>query len=1046
LRRVVSWLTEYSFRKALLVLVAVVLVVGFGGFTFTRVREELLPDIAFPVLTVVARSPGGQPQDIVQTVTTPIESAVAGLPGLKKTSSTAVSGLGVTMLSFDYGTDLNGAETAVRQAIAGAQLGANVSTSILKFDVSSIPVVTFSLQGDLSQAELYQLAQSQVVPNLTKLDGVASASISGGALTEVVVTLDRQKLLDSSLTYDQVSQALQANNVVLPSGQLTTGDSVLPLQTVAVYKSLDDIRNIGIRTAPAAGAPAGVVRLGDIAAVAEAPAASTGASRTDGQPAVSIQVVKEKDANTVQVAHEVTNELKRVELTLPQGASITVFFDQSTWITNSINGVVRDGLLGGALAVIIVFLFLANWRTTLVTAVSIPLSVIVAVVLLDRMGYSVNIMTLGGLTIAIGRVIDDSIVVLENIYRHMAQGEKSFPAIVNGAREVSIAITGATATTCAVFLPLGLVGGIIGQMFWSFALAVVFALLASLIVAVTVVPALTRFTIAGRVKVREKTGPGDTRLAKVYTPVLRWALGHRWITLGIAGGLFVGSLTLLPRLPVQFLPDSGQKTVTVTVNARPGQTQDSVLQQAIAVEKLLPNFNVDRYQTVISGASSDFSAIYKITSGKGANTASITVELAKSGPDKNAVATELRGLIAREIPNSDNVSVSASGGGFGSAGIAMTVSADSDAAASGLPGAAEQVRAVIAAVPNTANVRSDLAAAEPTLEVRVDPAKAAAAGLTAQQISNSLANLSSNRTITTADLGQGTLGVRLVVSASDLTSAEALGAVQIARGVRLDSVANIVPVTKQTTITRVDAKPAATITGDITSSNTGKVSQDAQSAADKLKLPDGITVKAGGVAADINEGFSKMFVAIIVSVVLVYSLMALLFGSLLTPFVILFSLPLALIGAIVALVVTGSALSISSLIGILMLVGIVVTNAIVLLEFVIMLRQERGYSTYDALVEGGQTRVRPILMTAVAAMLALIPLALGRNQGALIASELGRVVIGGLFSSTLLTLVVVPVVYSLVDGLRMRFSRQPPAVAVEPVSVAGNDQKRMTEQ
>ena len=1027
MRRVVSWLTEYSFRNALLVLVAVVLVVGFGGFTFTRVREELLPDIAFPVLTVVARSPGGQPQDIVQTVTTPIESAVAGLPGLKKTSSTAVSGLGVTMLSFDYGTDLDGAEAALRQAIAGAQLGTNVSTSILKFDVSMIPIVVFSLQGDLSQAELYALAQSQVVPNLTKLDGVASVSVNGGALTEVVVTLDRQKLLDSGLTYDQVAQALQANNVILPSGQLATGDTVLPLQTVAVYKSLDDIRSIGVRPTPAAGASAGVVRLGDIATVTEAPAASTGASRTDGQPAVSIQVVKEKDANTVQVAHEVTSELKNVEPTLPQGASITVFFDQSTSITNSINGVLRDGLIGGVLAVIIVFLFLANWRTTLVTAVSIPLSVIVAVVVLDRMGYSVNIMTLGGLTIAIGRVIDDSIVVLENIYRHMAHGERSFPAIINGAREVSIAITGATATTCAVFLPLGLVGGIIGQLFLSFALAVVFALLASLVVAVTVIPALTRFTIAGRVKVREKAGPGDARLAKVYTPVLRWALGHRWITLGIAGGLCVGSLALLPRLPIQFLPDSGTKAVTVTVNARPGQTQDSVLQQAIAVEKLLPNFSVDRYQTVINGTSNNLGVVSNIVTGKSANTATITVELAKSGPDKNAVASELRGLIARDIPNSDNISVSASGGGFGpgSSSIVETVSADSDAAASGLPEAAEQVRAAIAAVPNTSNVRSDLAAAEPTLEVRVDPAKAAAAGLTAEQVSNSLSNLSSNRTITTVDLGQGPLGVRLVVSASDLTSAEALGAVQIARGVRLDSVAEIVPVTKQTTITRVDGKPAATITGDITSSNTGKVSGDAQSAADKLKLPDGVTVKAGGVAADINEGFSKMLVAILVSVVLVYSVMALLFGSLVTPFVILFSLPLALIGALLALVVTGSALSISALIGILMLVGIVVTNAIVLLEFVIMLRQERGYSTYDALVEGGQTRVRPILMTAVAAMLALIPLALGRNQGALIASELGRVVVGGLFSSTLLTLVVVPVVFSLVDGLKMRFSRQP---------------------
>jgi hydrophobic/amphiphilic exporter-1 (mainly G- bacteria), HAE1 family len=1022
-RRVVSWLTEYSYRKALLVLVAVVLVVGFGAYTLTRVREELIPDISFPVITVIARSPGDQPQNISQTVITPIEAAVSGLPGVRKTSSTAVSGLGVTMLRYDYGTDLNSAEAAVNRALTDAHLGSNVSTSILKFDISMIPIITFSLQGDLSQAELYQLAQSQVVPNLTDLDGVASVSVNGGALSQVIVTLDRQKLLDSGLTYDQVAQALEANNVILPSGELATGDTVLPVETVAVYKSLDDIRNISIRTTPAAGAPASVVRLGDIATVAEASAAPNGASRTDGQPAVSIQVVKAKDANTVQVAHKVTAELDKIKPTLPQGASFSVFFDQSTFITNSINGVVRDGLIGGVFAIIIVFLFLANWRTTMVTAVSIPLSVITAVVLLDRMGYSLNIMTLGGLTIAIGRVIDDSIVVLENIYRHMAKGEKTFPAIVNGAREVSIAITGATATTCAVFLPLGLVGGIIGQLFFSFALAVVFALLASLLVAVTVIPALTRFTIAGRVRVREKAGPGDTLLAKVYTPVLRWALGHRWITLGVAGVLLVGSLALVPRLPVQFLPDSGQKIVTVSVDARPGETQDAVLQQAEAVEKLLSSFKVERYQTVINGTAGDLGAVSNVISGKGANSATITVELAKSGPDKNTVASQLRNLIAQEIPDGDNMSVTAADTHMGTSGISITVSAASDAAASALPDAAEQVRAAVATVRDTANVRSDLAAAQSTLEVQVDPEKAAAAGLTPQQISDSIDNLSSSRTITKADLGQGPLGVSLVVSGGDITSPETLGALEIARGVRLDSVASIVPVTKQTTITRVDSKPAATITGDITSENTGKVSQDAQKAVDKLSLPDGISVKTGGIASDINEGFSAMFVAIVVSVVLVYAVMALLFGSLLSPFVILFSLPLALIGALVALAVTGSALSISSLIGILMLVGIVVTNAIVLLEFVIMLRKERGYSTYDALVEGGQTRVRPIMMTAVAAMLALVPLALGGNEGAIIASELGRVVIGGLFSSTLLTLVVVPVVYSLVEGLKLRFAR-----------------------
>ncbi len=1033
MRRIISWITETSYQRAGIVLALVVLLIGYGIYSALHVKQELIPDISFPVLTVIAQSPGSQPQDLVANVSQPIESAVANIDGLHQRSSTSVEGLSVVLLNFNYGTNLKTAESQVKDALTSAHLAPTVTTSILKFDPSIIPIVDFSVQGDLSPAEVHKLAQDQIVPNLQKINGVGSVDVSGGALTEVVVTLDRQKLLDSGLTYDQVAQALRANNVVLPSGQLATGDSVLPLQTVAVYKSLDDIRAIGIR-----GNDGRLVRLDSIAQVNEAEAASTGSSRTNGQSAVSIQVVKQKTANTVQVAQDVEKELTKIKATLPQGASIITFSDQADRITKSVNGVVSDGLIGGGLAIIIVFIFLSNWRATLVTAVSIPLSVLVAIILLDRLGYSLNIMTLGGLTIAIGRVIDDSIVVLENIYRHMARGETSIRAIINGSREVTIAIVGATATACAVFLPLGFVGGIIGQLFLSFALAVVFALIASLAVAITVIPVLVRFTIAGRVKVQPEVTPANTTLGRVYTPVLRWALGHRWLTLGIAGVMFVASLGLVPLLPLQFLPDSGEKVITATVDARPGETQPAVLQQAIGVEKLLTSYQVDRYETVISGASSSFGSVGKIISGKGANTATITIELAKKGPSKQSVAKDLRSRIGTDTVN-DNISVSASGGGFGSSGISMTLSADTDAAAASLPAAADSITKAVAAVPETANAGNDVSRGQQTLEVRVNAAKATAAGLTAQQVSTSLANLSSNQTITNVTLSDGSRALRLVVSGNNVTDAAALGRLEVARGVPLASIADIVPVTKQTTITRVNGKPAATITADVTSDNQGKVSQKAQLEAQKVALPQGLTLKTGGIAADINSGFASMFIAIGVSVVLVYVIMSLLFGSLLTPLVILFSLPLAMIGALVALVATGSALSISSLIGILMLVGIVVTNAIVMLEFVIMLKNERGYSTNDAIMEGAQTRVRPIMMTAIAAMLALVPLALGRTEGALIASELGRTVIGGLFSSTLLTLVVIPVVYSLVDGLRTRVGSRrsrvsAPEIVLNPAS------------
>jgi hydrophobic/amphiphilic exporter-1 (mainly G- bacteria), HAE1 family len=1020
-RSAVSWLTDFSYRKAWLVIVAVVVILGYGAYTITRVDQELIPDIDFPLITVIAQAPGAQPDDVVRTVTQPVEVTLGALPGLKSTKTTSIAGLSLTVLDFEYGTDLDQAERIIRERLADAPLPPTVTTDILTFDVSQLPVVSFALQGERNQAELAQLAQTQIVPALTKLDGVAAVDITGGALTEVVVALDRTRMLEAGLTYDQVAEALRANNVILPSGQMQAGDTVVPLQTVALYTSLDAIRSIGIRTTP--GAVGTVVPLGAIATVTEAPAASVGINRTNGQQSVGISVRKAQDANTVAVAQAVTDELDRLTPSLPDGTRVTVAFDQSEFITESISGVVEEGIIGGVLAIVVVFLFLRNWRSTLVTAVSIPLSIIAAVVLLDRLGHSLNIMTLGGLTIAIGRVIDDSIVVLENIYRHLARGEKPFAAIVNGSREVTIAIVGATATTVAVFLPLGLTGGIIGQLFLSFSLAVVFALLASLVVAITVIPVLIRFFLAGKVRVHEERRAADTALSRIYQPALRWALGHRWLTLGIAGALFVASLALLPLLPVAFLPDSGEKTVTITVGARPGQTQAAVLEQAIAVERLLRDYDPERYETIITGASSDFSAVGNLISGRSANSATITATLPPGGKSKSAVADDLRARIAREIPNSETISVSTAGFGPPS-GVDVVLTASSPDAAAKLPEAAAQVEQAISSIDGLANLASDVAAAQRTLEVRPDPARTAAAGLTPEAISTSLAALSSDRTITTARFADGPRGVRLILSGAESVSAATLGAIEIARGVRLDAVATIVETQKQVTVTRVDGQPAAGITAEITDENTGRVTADVQRAIDRLTLPEGIEVEQGGLAESLNEGFASMLIAILASIVLVYAIMALLFGSFLTPFVILFSLPLAVIGAIVALYLTGSPLSISAMIGILMLVGIVVTNAIVMLEFVIMLQHERGYSLDDAIVEGATTRLRPILMTAIAAMLALIPLSLGLTEGALIASDLGRVVIGGLFSSTLLTLLVVPVVYSLADGLRRRAGRR----------------------
>ena len=1040
MRRIVTWLTEQSYRKAWLVILSMIVIAGYGAFTFTRVNQELIPDIEFPIMTVIAQSPGMQPEQVAQNVVAPIEAATADLQGLNGTESTSVAGLGVILYIFDFGTSIDDAQASIQESLNQLPLPPDVITSTLAFDPSTLPVLIFDLQGDLSQAQLAAIAQTQIVPEIATLDGVGSVDVTGGAVNEVVITLDRQQLLDRGISYEQVTGTLQANNVILPSGQLLTGETILPIETVAVYRSVEEIEAL-----PLTAQDGTIVPLGELATVENVEGRSVGLARTNGQPSVSIQVVKTASSNTVDVANRAKERLEEIEPNLSDGASISIFFDQAEFITESINGVIEEGIIGGVLAVIIVFLFLWNVRSTLITAVSIPLSVVMAIILLDYFGHSLNIMTLAGLTIAIGRVIDDSIVVLENVYRHMAEGEPSFPAIINGAREVTIAIVGATATTCAVFLPIGLVGGIIGELFLPFALAVVFALLASLLVAVTVVPMLAKYTIAGRVKVEPEKRAGDTRIGRIYTPILTWSLRHRWTTLAIAGLLFVGSLALTPFLNVAFLPDSSENIVTVSVDALPGETQETVLARAIQVEELLDRYDVERYQTTITGASSDIGAIGNIISGNNPNSATMTITLAAS-EDKQDVADELRQLIADQLPDSENILVSASGGAFSmGGGVAITVSAKDPRAVAELPAFTELLAETVAGVDNVVNVESNIATVQPTIDVLVDPVRAAEAGLMPAQISASLSNISTSQVVTTAQLDTGVVPVRLLMSGGDAQSIEDLEALEIAPGVLLGDVATLTETTKQVTITRVDGSPAAAVTADITSENTGGVSADVQAAVNKLDPPPGVEVLFGGVAGDIDEGFATMFVAILISIVLVYAIMALLFGSWLDPFVILFSLPLAAIGAIVALFVTNTAMSISSLIGILMLVGIVVTNAIVMLEFVIMLRKEQGFSTYDALVTGAQTRLRPILMTAFAAMLALVPLSLGLTEGALIAADLGRTVIGGLFSSTLLTLVVVPVVYSLVDDLKVRFGHGIPqpahatAVSRRAVAEPGND-------
>lgn len=1015
--RLVSWFTELSYRRAGFVVAAIVLVLVGGSWSATRINQELLPDVQFPIVVVVAQVPDGQPDEVVRNTVAPIEAATSSLPDLQSTQSVVVQGLGVVLLEFDFGVPLDETEDLVNEQLNALQFPEGVETSLLMFDPSTFPVVIATLEGNLSDRELLDLANGTVVPRLNEIDGVGSVDIVGGTIREVAVELDRESLVDAGFSYPQLRDVLAGSNVILPAGAAVGEGGAVPLEAVAVLTSIDDLQEVRIPTPDGES-----VRLGDIATVSERDSAPTGVNRANGNPSVGIQVTKTQDANTVSVAHEVIAVYDDLAPELPAGVQIDVIEDQAEFIEESVFDMVVKGVIGGVLAIIIVFAFLGSFRSTLVTAVSIPLSILAAIVALEYTGNTLNLMTLGGLTIAIGRVIDDSIVVLESIYRHMAAGENTFTAVTRGAREVTLAIVGATATTAAVFLPLGLVGGIIGELFLPFALAVVLALIASLLVAVTVVPALVRILMSRGVKIESEDRPRERWISHGYRPVLLWSLRHRWATLGVAGVAFIGSLALIPTLPVVFLPDSGENTMTITVPAAAGETRDDVLDRAILVEGLLGAYDVENFQTVITGTSGGFGAVGAVISGDNPNSATISVTLAGS-ESKEDVAEELRGRFPDEIPGGEDVTVSTADEFAGGNAVDITVSASTAAGVANLEAAATMVEGAITGMDGLTNLRSDVSETVSAIELRIDQPAVVAAGLTVPEVAGSIEQLTASDQVTAIQGEAGQLPVRLEVAAEEPLTVDALESFVIAPGVKLGEVATPVEVQRQASITRIDGRQAASVNAEIVGDNVSAVSADVVSTVDGLDLPAGVEVSHGGIGSDIDEGFANMLFAIVASIVLVYVVMALLFRSWLDPFVILFTLPLAVVGAIVALVVTGSALSINVMLGLLMLVGIVVTNAIVMLEFINMLRHERGFSTYDAIVEGAQVRIRPVLMTALATILALVPLASGFFGAGLISAELGRVVIGGLFSATLLTLIIVPVVYSLVDDARRKFGR-----------------------
>ena len=1076
-----SRLTELAVSKRSVVLLLAIALFIAGISAWGSLKQELLPDIQLPIITVIAADPGAGASDVADQVARPIERAISAVPQLQQVQSTSANSIALVVAQFSYGTNVKDTKAAIAASVAALKLPQGVTPQVSSLDINASPVIIASISGTGAngQTAAATVASAEVVPALQGLSGVASVDVAGGLTSRLMVTLDPVKMAAAGVSIDQVQGVLAANNLTLPGGQLATGDSRIPVSTSGSFTTIDQVRGlvVSVRTvspggsaaggaaggsvtsgspavgftipdilrlvqaATAAGAatPAAKVRIhiSDIGSVDVAQVATTGYARTDGEPSLTITVSKNANANTVDVADAVQAKLTEIGATHPELKIVTVS-DLSTFIKESRDGLLREGGLGALFAVLTIFLFLFSLRSTLVAAVSIPLSVLTALVVMQVTGITLNIMTLGGLAVAVGRVVDDAIVVLENIYRHRALGEDRLTAVLHGPREVAGAITSSTLTTVAVFLPIGFVGGIVSEFFLPFALTVTFALLASLVCALTIIPILA-YLFIDRVKLAvDETGePKNSLWVRAYAPTIRFVLRDRRTKLGVlavATVLFVGSVSLAGSLPTQFISTGSEKVLQVSIVPPAGASTEAVLATATRAETILrADPKVQLVETTVPGeGDTGASTLSAAFSGQPANSAKMVVRLA-SDVNLDAYTTTVGSELAPLKTNGFDVAVGQAFG-FTSNSLSIIVSAPDSAA---VATATDAVIGALRASPDLANVKSDLVKATPQIDIQVDPNKALDAGLTAAQVAAQVRSALVGSLVTRVQLADGgPIDLYVQLDPARITSVDALKVLPVGIGakVALGSIADVAQVATQGSITRIDQAPSASITADITSKDTGGVSRLAQATVDSLKasgaIPAGVDVRFSGVTQQQGQAFGGLFNAMAIAVLLVYVMMVLAFNSLITPFVIMFSLPLAAIGVFPALLLSGRAIGISALIGILMLIGIVVTNAIVLLDLVERLRRQ-GMTTTEALVEGGKTRVRPILMTAIATILALIPLAAGFNQGSIIAAELGTVVIGGLFSSTFLTLIVVPVVYSLADSGKTRLGRRRGAARVE---------------
>jgi len=1013
-------IVETSIKKPLIIGVIFTLLALGGLISFNQLNLNLLPKFEMPILTVQTVYPGAGASEVETTVTKKVEDALSTLENLKKISSTSMEGVSVIVIELNAGSDANLAVQEAQRKISAikSNLPADVKeSSINKLALDERAILNVAASSTLPSTQFYKLVEDRIQARLAKLPGVGAVKISGGKERQIKVNIDVEKLKAYKLSVLQVLSVIQSANMEIPAGNVESKASVYSVRLAAKYASLDELSNTVIAVTPNGGK----VKVMDVAEIEDGVAEQKLINRIDGRDAIGISIQKQSDANAVKVSDLAKAELKAIEKEYASNnMKFEIATDDSIFTRASADGVVMDLILAILIVALVCFIFLHNIRSALIVMVAVPLSIIPAFIGMYMLGFTLNMMSLMALSLVVGILVDDSIVVIENMFRHMEQGKTKWRAAIDGCKQIMFTAMAITLVIVVVFLPMGLSGGLIGNILKEFAIPIVIATMCSLLVSFTVTPLLmsrfanmpddTRPTLSGRFsRLVERTFDS---VKNWYGNVLGWGLKHKATVLGTTLVLFFASFALIPTgfIGFAFMPDTdkGEYTVTLDMNPQVNLYQNNqITMQAEKIIKSMPEVksiytNVGMSETTTKN-----------------NVTTINVKLVDKTKRKLGV-TEYAALtkenIMKQIPGvrARAAATSISGGGASEPIQLIVQGADYDK----VQKTAAMILETVRRTPGTSDAKYSIDDPRQEVQIKLDREKMATLGLSVSDVGSTLRTALNGNDDSKYTEGSNEYRIRIGIDNFDRTKSDDVSKITFVNKkgelIELKQFATVGYGLGPSALERTDRISSIIVKSNVIGRPSGTVGSEITTAI-AGKIPEGVSLKPGGMMEQQSSAFGSLGFAFLAAIVLIYLIMVILYNSMTDPLIVLFSIPLSLIGAFLALALTMNTLNIFSIIGLIVLIGLVAKNAILLVDFTNKIRKDEGLSTYRALIEAGKDRLRPILMTTFAMIFGMMPIALGSGDGAEMKNGMGWVIIGGLASSMILTLIVVPVVYYIFD-------------------------------